>query len=127
MNKTLIKRWVRALRSGDYIQGKGYLCTSNANSNANTKYCCLGVLADVALDAYWELAHTDSKSIWALNMGQVDDDGIGCRDGLLPGKALQALGLSHDAQCHLARCNDRGDSFDKIADWIEANSSRLEN
>lgn len=35
------QKWLEALRSGKYLQGTGYLCHQE-------KYCCLGVLADVA-------------------------------------------------------------------------------
>lgn len=37
MEKSIAKKWVQALRSGEYEQGKQYLCDG-------TKYCCLGVL-----------------------------------------------------------------------------------
>lgn len=43
--KTDIKRqWVEALRSGDYQQGKEYL-------RKDDKFCCLGVLCDLAVKA----------------------------------------------------------------------------
>lgn len=35
-----LKAWVKALRSGEYRQAKGYL-------KSNEGYCCLGVLAEV--------------------------------------------------------------------------------
>lgn len=35
-----MEKWVKALRSGKYEQGKSYLKKDN-------KYCCLGVLYDV--------------------------------------------------------------------------------
>lgn len=33
-------KWLNALRSGDYLKGKGKL-------NCDNKYCCLGVLAEI--------------------------------------------------------------------------------
>lgn len=39
--KELRKKWVEALRSGEYKQGRICLCNNN-------RYCCLGVLCDVA-------------------------------------------------------------------------------
>lgn len=36
------KKWVAALRSGDYKQGAGNLC-----KNMSPRHCCLGVLADI--------------------------------------------------------------------------------
>lgn len=35
-----------ALRSGDYVQGKGRLCTIDGEGKKS--YCCLGVLCDLA-------------------------------------------------------------------------------
>jgi hypothetical protein len=42
MNPELKKKWVKALRSGEYKQGRGYLANKG-------KYCCLGVLAVACL------------------------------------------------------------------------------
>lgn len=42
MKKTIADKWVKALRSGDYKQGRGLLCE-------NDKFCCLGVLCDIAV------------------------------------------------------------------------------
>lgn len=36
------KKWISALRSGNYKQGQGNLCTSMSQ-----RHCCLGVLADI--------------------------------------------------------------------------------
>lgn len=41
MNADIKAQWVNALRSGDYEQGRGWL-------NNNGKFCCLGVLCDLA-------------------------------------------------------------------------------
>jgi hypothetical protein len=42
-DKTNLRRWVSALRSGQYQQGPGLLRSSD------NKYCCLGVALDLAL------------------------------------------------------------------------------
>ena len=45
MNEQIAKRWVDALRSGEYNQGEGFLCRIDANGR---KYhCCLGVLCEI--------------------------------------------------------------------------------
>ena len=44
MKKDIKDEWVRRLRSGDYEQGQGYL-------RFGDKYCCLGVLCDMAVEA----------------------------------------------------------------------------
>lgn len=41
-NTEVIKKWVAALRSGDYRQTEGWLHDENG-------YCCLGVLCDIAV------------------------------------------------------------------------------
>lgn len=46
MNKNVKQKWVKALKSDKYKQGKGALCHGNQNG---TKYCCLGVLSDLAV------------------------------------------------------------------------------
>lgn len=45
MNQEIKARWVDALRSGDYEQGTGTL------RNRDDKFCCLGVLMDLAVKA----------------------------------------------------------------------------
>jgi hypothetical protein len=42
MDKELKQKWIDALRSGEYQQGKKRLCTEDG------RYCCLGVLQMVA-------------------------------------------------------------------------------
>lgn len=43
MNKEIATRWTAALRSGQYEQGRGLL-------SASGKFCCLGVLCEIAVD-----------------------------------------------------------------------------
>lgn len=49
MNKTIKSRWVKALRSGKYTQGTGYLKESQPDGTAN--HCCLGVLCELYVDS----------------------------------------------------------------------------
>ncbi len=44
MNERIKNLWVQALRSGKYTQGHGYLMRDD-------KFCCLGVLCDLAIKA----------------------------------------------------------------------------
>ena len=37
------KAWIKALKSGDYIQGTGALRRSIDINNSEIAYCCLGV------------------------------------------------------------------------------------
>jgi len=47
-NKGVIRKWVKALRSGKYKQSRGYLMQQYA-TNKNS-HCCLGVLCELALE-----------------------------------------------------------------------------
>lgn len=39
------KKWVEALRSGKYLQGKGYL--AQQDDSGEYRYCCLGVACEI--------------------------------------------------------------------------------
>ena len=45
MNARVKKMWIDALRSGEYTQGKRQLII--VSPNADTNFCCLGVLCDL--------------------------------------------------------------------------------
>ena len=97
--KTNIKReWLKRLRSGDYLQGKSFLC--QVGPEGEHLFCCLGVLADFAVEDEWE-----SKGSMFL---------CGRGSGLLDDKWIP-----YEIQNDLASMNDSGDSFDEIADYIE--------
>jgi len=46
MNPEVKKKWLEALRSGEYKQGIGALRNTNASKGIVT-HCCLGVLCDI--------------------------------------------------------------------------------
>lgn len=45
MKQNIMKKWVKALRSGKFKQGTGTL--KQYNSKGQVKYCCLGVLCEL--------------------------------------------------------------------------------
>lgn len=47
MNPEIKAKWVAALRSGEYVQGR--YCLKEVSESGEAKYCCLGVLCEVAL------------------------------------------------------------------------------
>lgn len=47
MNKNVMKKWVKALRSGKYKQGQGLLKQTTAFTKNKTYHCCLGVLCEL--------------------------------------------------------------------------------
>jgi hypothetical protein len=121
MRQDLKKKWVAALRSGEYLQGTGQL------KNADGEYCCLGVLCEIS-GGEWVYDPFD---------GDLDPEpykvyvggGFTSNDELFSDGVAEYFGLSTDAQHTLANMNDgrkngwRGDrkNFDEIADWIEKN------
>lgn len=102
--KEFADKWLAALRSGKYKQGK------EALKDHKGRYCCLGVACEIAghnLDedgkgefGFIGSAYKNPKTPREISMD--DDDGED-----LPGK--------------LAYMNDSGRTFDEIANWIEDN------
>ena len=45
MKKRVLTKWLKALRSGKYKQGRGALC--QIDKKGNESFCCLGVLCDM--------------------------------------------------------------------------------
>jgi hypothetical protein len=107
MNQEIKARWVEALRSGKYKQGKGTLRT------LNNQYCCLGVLCDISGLSDWE-SHINQDAYSYCNVLGVLPDlvmqwaDLGRRDPY-----IDASGVS------LSGVNDFGLSFSEIADIIE--------
>ncbi len=49
MNRKWKKKWIEALKSGEYKQ-----CQEKLRAKSGRRYCCLGVLADIADPEGWE-------------------------------------------------------------------------
>jgi hypothetical protein len=95
-DKRLQRKWIKALRSGKFTQGTGSLREEQPDG---VDYCCLGVLCEVA---------GVSKRRW--------------HQRILPGLHLtRELGLNLDLVWSLADMNDRGCSFNVIANELERN------
>lgn len=118
MKKRQMERWVKALRSGKFKQGKFRL----HNILADT-YCCLGIACEI------------NKKHLAIGC---DDDGNNMsydnEDKALPVSIREYMGLksavglgthTNDEHFCLERLNDSGKSFTEIADIIEQNYKRL--
>jgi hypothetical protein len=114
MREAVKKKWVEALRSGKYKQGKGVLRDDDSN------FCCLGVLCDLhaktTKKAGWDEANNYLTGIaylpiavakWAgIPEDNISGNGRNC-DVVLPnGDSLSDL-------------NDEGKSFKQIALRIE--------
>jgi hypothetical protein len=95
MKKALKARWVKALRSGKFEQVAGGLKDEEGG------YCCLGVLCAI------------SPAV-ATRVGKCWEN-----DTLLSDSALEYAGFDDGKQGELATKNDTGQSFGRIATYIE--------
>lgn len=116
MPRWLKEEWVAALRSGDYLQGTGYLYSDDEDAAATScapGYCCLGVLCDVAGENITPREALPSLDF--LNRTGVrfrDAEGKeGTRNPLLSLSEGYSAGVANDA---------RGKTFNEIADMIES-------
>lgn len=105
-------KWLEALRSGDYEQGKNLL-------RSDVGYCCLGVACDIN-GAEWSLVDDE---YYIENSLAYDFP----KSGDLPDDVMKALkqqfipGDRDTVMSALAKMNDSGHTFDEIALWIEEN------
>lgn len=109
MHDDIKRRWVEALRSGDFPQSVGALQTP-------TGFCCLGVLCEIAV-----ADHAASRDRWGYQAPYLDDGSYD--DELLPEGVAEWAGLSDvspdvgaDA---LVELNDDGATFEELAVLIE--------
>ncbi len=124
MDKKIAKKWIVALRSGKYTQGKGILCIED---NKTPKYCCLGVLCDIMETPY----KIEQQSNYGLKNYGIKKYGKDGDFNSLPfevrQKALIGTESGHirEMQTSLSCLNDAGMSFLEIADIIEDNIDNL--
>lgn len=130
--RELVKDWIAALKSGQYQQGQGKL------RGWDDTYCCLGVLVDLIIDRNWipivvyapdvGNSHRDrylyeyGQSIQGNYVPMSVADYIGMRDnnGRYGGWDYTSGGPQY-----LAEHNDRGMSFEEIAQIIEDHQTEL--
>ena len=104
MKPELKKRWVKALRSGEYKKGKEYL---KQNTPKGLRHCCLGVLC--------EIQHA------RMTLGTEAYE-VGGYCGNLAPSYQKRYGVPEEAMHKLINMNDvRSWSFNRIATWIEKN------
>lgn len=120
MDPDLKRRWVEALRSGEYEQTTAALVRlplEGANSHPEKdSFCCLGVLCEVA-----GLERSDSGRSFRLpeearmgGMSELIDSTLGAW--------RQIVGIDETHQNDLMELNDVGRrSFAQIADYVERN------
>lgn len=102
----LLNKWVVALRSGTYKQGRGRL------RNANGEYCCLGVLCEISPDVTWN------------GDAYVDKEGHGHR--LFPPTVILSRLHLKEMYLDLSNMNDwLKYDFNQIADEVEYHINSL--
>lgn len=134
MNAEIKKKWIDALRSGEYKQGKSFLQKHNL-------FCCLGVLCDLHSkendEGFWQEAQPGETS-GGLFYGLFIDDkkelkySIHVSSSSLPpvvidwaNKGIPAnividkIGEINGNYIALTQLNDSGKSFAEIANIIE--------
>lgn len=123
MKKRKAVEWVKALRSGDYIQGRGRLVDNG------DRFCCLGVACNLSKAALeWKIE--EKPSLWSMD-GETDvlpktiqeEFGFFNRVGGLKGGGF--IHIKGGEFKSLAEANDGGCSFEEIADYIEKNWKSL--
>lgn len=111
MNPEIKQKWLEALRSGDYEQGKSYL--HRIDEEGVDRYCCLGVLCNV-LGVERELVGPNEEM---SRQAHYTYDG---RFGLPSANVEVDTGIDSSVCLQLAKLNDeQSASFDEIADYIE--------
>ncbi len=103
------KSWVAALRSGKYQQAKTRLRKAEG-------YCCLGVACDIHDPTLWRTNLTlssDKETHYHYEFNE------GVYGAILPEKLAKALNISRHQENILTDMNDKGNSFEEIADYIE--------
>lgn len=141
MKKQIAKKWVKALRSGKYKQGKGYL--KQFNSKNEPRHCCLGVLCEL-YDQQMKKNH--KKTLYTEEMEDKFSGTSFVRFDLVDGGLPKVVrewadiinplgdfiisdidnqGYIYDTKECLADLNDNGKKFSTIADIIEKNVENL--
>ncbi len=105
--KAFKNKWLKALRSGEFQQGKTYL--ENKLDDDSSSYCCIGVAC--------RIMHPNKK---LKGFGWINSDLGRLRDLKVP-KMLHGDGSENVLVAKLANMNDSGKSFKVIANFIEKN------
>lgn len=131
MKQNIMKKWVKALRSGKYKQGQGVLKQTNGKNV--TYHCCLGVLCELYNEDMTDKKKKTLKETRYNGIHRLDKE-----SEHLPIKVQKWAGLSGrigqfadydirntDAHPSLADMNDMGCGFKTIANTIKKNWENL--
>jgi len=105
LKKEFAENWIKALRSGKYKQGNGYLFNNVTNS-----YCCLGVACKITMP----------RAKIAL-IPFIDGDRVSHKLYNKMPALLRGTDGYNDFVEEVSVMNDEGTSFIEISNWIEQN------
>lgn len=116
-----VQKWIEALRSGEYKQGK-FVLKRRIGAATEAEYCCLGVACDLYLEANPGVLDVQTKEAGGSTRTIYDGETM-----VLPPKVQEWLNLKRPEGTYiggtdhssLIGLNDRGRSFEAIADIIE--------
>lgn len=120
MKKDIANKWIEALLSGKYKQGKGLL------KNNRNEYCCLGVLCEISgISQFEEIYDRFHNGISNYYLGI---------EATLPVKVREYSGVDNEMASFidkngdyysLAKLNDNGETFKTISKIIKSNYKYL--
>jgi hypothetical protein len=118
MHKHVMKKWVKALRSGKYRKNTGQLC--KVAKNGNKSWCCLGVLTDLYNKEHKQNPIEIQAGDGELSFPVMWWSGLISKPGSLRygNRGLTSLAELND-------CDISKRSFKRIADIIEKNWEQL--
>ena len=127
MKKSIAKKWVAALRSGEYRQGYGYL------RSGDNEFCCLGVLCNLHAQDHPDIAQRQHSSHFYLGdniyLPTMVKEWAGvssaCGNFQYRTKKDEMVFVGKRATANLVVANDNRCTFAEIADAIEKNWKRL--
>lgn len=115
MKKEIAEKWIAALESGEYEQGQGSL-------RKDGKFCCLGVLCEVAIQEGVEVTVTHNSEI---DKYYYEGNGAVLPETVLDWADMYSVWGRFGDGDDLADLNDAGVSFADIANVIRENVEKL--
>ena len=122
MKYKVMKKWIKALRSGKYKQGRYFL--KQLDRKNQPRHCCLGVLCELYNEEMKKnhkkslVIEKTNNSFWVnSNLPKVVMNWSGVRDS--------DGAIENDEHLCLTNLNDKGKGFKTIANIIEKNWENL--
>ncbi len=109
MNDQVKKQWIKALLSGEYVQGQNRLCQAGERYDY---FCCLGVLTDLYIREHDDVEWSLYDKIY-YSKSKTEEESL-----YLPKEVEQWADIDQTEQQKLMVLNDSGYSFEKIAKEI---------